>query len=292
MESQKIKLYKRRDFSQKISITIDYIRENFAGLIKAMLIIIIPFGLLYALVMSSFFGAFGEMVQNPNQNPVMSTGAFAGIGMSYLVMIISMLVAYALIIASIYTYIKEKDQGNVYQPVELIKRSAGKVPGIIGLLILTGLVSLIGMLLFILPGIYLAVALSIAIPVYVFEGVSVGAAFTKSFKLINGKWWSTFGLLFITGLIAGVISYIFAIPMYILMFGEMFANQEALVSNPESVYEIFTSWYSSLSMALVMVGSFCTYMIPMIALSFQYFNLSERKEGTGLKQQIQDFENL
>ena len=38
-----------------------------------------------------------------------------------------------------------------------------------------------------------------------------------------------------------------------------------------------------------MVGSYIVMMVPIIGIAFQYFNLVERKESTGLMQKIDSF---
>ncbi|MDX2246500.1 MAG: hypothetical protein SF052_06985 [Bacteroidia bacterium] len=63
--------------------------------------------------------------------------------------------------------------------------------------ILTGL----GMLLLLLPGIYLAVAYTMVIPLITFAGIEFWPALETSRKVITKNWWSFFGFLFVMGLI-------------------------------------------------------------------------------------------
>ena len=49
-------------------------------------------------------------------------------------------------------------------------------------------------------------------------------------------------------------------------------------------------WYKGgmvLSIIILMLGSFVTYAIPIVALNFQYFNLVEREESKGLLTEIE-----
>jgi|GEM_PF-2350537 len=275
MSEQKIKLYKQRDFSQKMNVTIDYLRDNFKVLIQATLIVVVPFSLLFIFVFLGLYESLGSMIEESNYQNSMSS-----------------VLVYSFLMAVVFTYMKEKDAGNDHSPLELLKISLRYVPGLIAIIVISSIVSIVGIIFLIIPGIYLIITMSLASPIYVFENVSIGEAIKKSFKLINGKWWSTFGLLFVSGLIAIVVGLVFSIPTYVLMFGKVFTNLEETAQNPQSIYEAFESWYGSLSWAISMIGSNSAYIIPIIALSFQYFNLSERMEGTGLKSEIDNFENL
>lgn len=293
MTQKKIELYKTRDFGAKINATIEYVRYNFGPLIKIVLLIVAPVGLLVSILFSNLFGTIFSMSANPAMSDAEAFGKLGAMGSNYLIVMVLVLVTYSIMMSCIYTYIKMRD--NMEDPpevMEVLRAGFPKVPGLIGLMLLITVVSFVGLFFFVIPGIYLAITLSIAVPIYVYESRSVGDAFGKSFKLIRGKWWSTFGLLFVAGMIASMVSYVFAIPMYAMMFSQLFSNVSEANPDPEAVFEIFSSWYTTAGMAIMMIGSYTTYLIPMIALSFQYFNLSERVEGTGIRNQIEGFEKL
>jgi hypothetical protein len=80
--------------------------------------------------------------------------------------------------------------------------------------ILAGLGILIGLILLIIPGLYLLTIWSMLIPVIVLEGRSAGEAFGRSQEIVRGHGWSVFGLVIITFLIvaiaAGLIRALFA----------------------------------------------------------------------------------
>ncbi|HCX20867.1 MAG: hypothetical protein CMB80_27755 [Flammeovirgaceae bacterium] len=292
MSEKNIELYKKRDFGQKINITIEYIRYNFGPLMKMILLIAIPMGILSSLTLGNYFSKLGDFA-NPNSSDIERMGVLGQMGGTYMLMFGVSIITYSLLIATIYNYIKTKNEDPNPDYMEVLRSSFKYVPGLVGLMIIIGFASFIGFFIFILPGIYLSVVMSLSIPIYMFEQEGIGEALSKSFKLIKEKWWSTFGLIIITTIIAGVASYVFLIPTYALMFSEMFSNVEKMESgDPTAVFDIFTSWTTTIGMAVSMVGSYLCYSIPIVAMAFQYFNLSERIEGRGLKSQIEDFENL
>lgn len=290
---QKLQLYKIRDFGAKINATIDYIRENIVGLLKVVLLVVVPLALLMAIFFSSMFSTIFQASLNPEMTGSEGMSFMADLGVNYLLMMLLSMVTVAFMVGSIYTYMRLNDKSeNPPSPLEVIKKVAGRIPQMIVLMILIGVVSGIGFMFFVLPGIYLGVTLSLALPIFVFEDLGVGKSFSKSFQLIKGKWWSTFGLLIITSIIASIISYVFAIPVYLGFLGDIFSSIEASPGDPSAMMGAFSSWYMVVGMGFMMIGTYITYLIPLIALSFQYFNLSERVEGKGIRNQIDEFETV
>jgi hypothetical protein len=66
----------------------------------------------------------------------------------------------------------------------------------------------IGLVLLIVPGLYLLTIWSMLIPVIVLERRSAGEAFTRSREVVRGNGWSVFGLVIITFLLVGIASAI------------------------------------------------------------------------------------
>ena len=85
------------------------------------------------------------------------------------------------------------------------------------------------------------------------------------------------------------VSLIFMVPFYIFYFIKMLTLVEEVGITTDT-----TSWMFQggmmLSVMFMFLGSFLTYTIPMIALSFQYFNLVERHESVGLMAEIEKLE--
>ena len=88
---------------------------------------------------------------------------------------------------------------------ELLKKNLWKV---FGAGILVYIMAVIGFLLFYIPGIYLAVATIFVFLIIIYENKSATESISRSFEIIKGKWWQTFGLILVFGLIIGSMSYI------------------------------------------------------------------------------------
>jgi hypothetical protein len=86
---------------------------------------------------------------------------------------------------------------------------ARRLHSVLWLVFLTTLVTGIGVLLCVIPGIYLWVSFSVVMPVLLLEGLRGGRALRRSRQLVRGRWWPVFALLLIglilTGLVSGVL---------------------------------------------------------------------------------------
>jgi hypothetical protein len=64
----------------------------------------------------------------------------------------------------------------------------------------------LGLVLLIVPGLYLLTIWSMLIPVIVLERRSIGEAFGRSQEIVRGNWWPMFGLILITFVGAAIVS--------------------------------------------------------------------------------------
>jgi uncharacterized membrane protein len=86
----------------------------------------------------------------------------------------------------------------------------------------------VGMILLIIPGIYLSVAYMLAIPLVVERGLSPWQALETSRKAISQHWFKVFGLFLLLGLIMGLsmipvgIGLIWTIPLFIISMGVLY----------------------------------------------------------------------
>jgi hypothetical protein len=70
----------------------------------------------------------------------------------------------------------------------------------------------LGLLAFVLPGIYVGVMWSFTAQAVVVDGRRGPQALARSAELVRGKWWWVFGVLVVTNLVATVLSLVVAIP--------------------------------------------------------------------------------
>jgi hypothetical protein len=125
-----------------------------------------------------------------------------------------------------------------------------------------------GLVLCIIPGIYFANTLSIAIIILIFEKKGLGNALMRSAYLVKSDWWNTF-LINVVGIIMiWMVSLIMSIPT-------MITGLSVNIFSPEQTPVEYPDWYWVLIGASTVVSSIL-YIIPYTFLAFQYYNLDER----------------
>jgi len=108
----------------------------------------------------------------------------------------------------------------------------------------------LGLSLFIIPGLYLYVVLAFAIPAVIVSGKWGFGALSESFLVVRGQWFKVFALILITSFIAPMVvqiaALIITVPIYILIPNEIIINAIAgIVSNIMLTYLIMVEclWF-------------------------------------------------
>jgi hypothetical protein len=78
--------------------------------------------------------------------------------------------------------------------------------------ILVGLATLLGLIVFIIPGIYIGVRLAVSIQALVIEGRRGIQAMRRSWDLVGGHWWHAAFTLLVAALITGVVNAVITAP--------------------------------------------------------------------------------
>lgn len=139
------------------------------------------------------------------------------------------------------------------------------------ILILNSIIIGVGFIFFFIPGLYLAITLSLSLAVMAFEETDFGSTWTRCFQLIRDKWWSTFGLILVMGIIVGFIGIIFALPAGLIAF----------LTGAKMLPDVSVVWFI-LGNVISLVGKTILNVILYTAIGFQYTNLVERQEGRGM----------
>lgn len=149
---------------------------------------------------------------------------------------------------------------------ESLRLAVGRLGALVWLSILMGLGLTLGFVLCIVPGVWLAVAWSLAFVALVAEGLSGTGALRRSFQLVRGRWWPTFGVLLIAFVLNTVVDQIIAIPLVIISFvSEDSLTGLLLGALANIISDVITTPFVAAVFALV------------------YFDLRVRKEGLDLQ---------
>jgi hypothetical protein len=78
--------------------------------------------------------------------------------------------------------------------------------------VLVGLATVGGLILFVIPGIYIGVRLAVSIEALVVEGRRGTEAMGRSWGLVGGHWWHAFGTLLVAALLTGIVNAVITAP--------------------------------------------------------------------------------
>ncbi len=92
-------------------------------------------------------------------------------------------------------------RGNKVGIGEALSQGISRLPAAIGVAILAGLGIGLGMILLIIPGLFLMTMWSVAIPAAVIEKAGVGESFSRSSTLTDGRRWRVFGAIVVSWIV-------------------------------------------------------------------------------------------
>lgn len=147
----------------------------------------------------------------------------------------------------------------------------------------------IGLLLCVLPGIYLLTVFVLAGAVHAAERSGVGDGLGRSFKLANSDFWPLLGLCLLLGIIQVFVNFALALPL-------------GLVSGFEQIFEPdFTGqielpfWKVVLTGVLTAITGIIeqvVHAVVVIAIALRYFSIVERSQGVGMKEKLEGFDQV
>lgn len=314
--TQETDFRRERDFGSKVSATFDFLGSQFKPFLKCLAYFALPGALLMGIGLglfmgpaSGFYAALFRGAQRGGVNtmggldPLAMYRGWGGVGL--LLTVLGGFTAFILLSSTIYSYLRvrlNQPVGETVQPRQVwdwMRPRLGRM--VLACLLLFGL-SAVVMLVFgtVFAGIaalggvgwailfvfllyaaiiWISVSLSLYFPVLWLEDLGPMAALTRSFYLIRGKWWSTFGLLMVMVIIQSMMSYVFAIPMYgLLLMDALQLTKPSPAHDTSLLMQAATLLYSGSAVLLL--------ALPLLAMGFQYFNLAERRDSIGARQQL------
>jgi hypothetical protein len=223
--------------------------RNAGTLVRIVLFVVAPAQALSALVQVSAnpdytaeTSVFGSPFPAADTTGTEAWTVFAGFGVASLIgFVAGQLATGACFKAVAQAYLGEKPRWR-----DSLGFALRRFHSILWIVILAGILTLIGFVLLIAPGVYLAVAFAVALPVLMTEGLKGRHALGRSRWLVQGRWWKTLLLLVVAGLLAsivgGVISGVITglvvaspdSPVLVFLIGAVAATAGALVTTPFS----------------------------------------------------------
>jgi hypothetical protein len=249
-----------------IDVAIKIWRRNLATLARIVFVVVAPVEILSALIQASV--STGEIQKfDAAGNTTINTGAAAAWAAGMFTAQLLSAVAFLIASAAVLRAVSVAYLGGTPEWRESLKAATGRLRSLLwlGFLMFGGLV--LSAVALILPAIWLGVAWSVAFPVLIAEGQRGTKALGRTFGLVKGRWWPTFGALFLAFLFQFFLGLVLGIPLGIVTFTMDRNSAVALVIT--TVINVLSSVITTPFMAAVLV--------------LIYFDLRVRKEGFDLE---------
>jgi len=281
-----IEFKKQRELGEILSDSFGFIRNEFKPFFGTILKIVGPYILVMLISMGFYMYTIGDVFNLTTiGNRTVNWASPVIMVISVLALMLSSIAAYVLaqgtVLYYIKSYIDHKGETNFDEIRQGVYESFWSL---IGLGILVGLSVFVGALFCLIPGIYLAVPLSISFAILVFLKKDTMESYQYSFTLIKENWWITFATLFVIYIIVMIATYAFSLPGVIytwikmgIFSGEMDAENMNLFSDP--IYLLLN--------ILSSLVQFLMNIILLVGTSLVFFNLNEKKNFTGTFERIE-----
>ncbi|MBS9463735.1 hypothetical protein KIM67_15050 [Flagellimonas sp. 389] len=286
-QPQYIEFKKQRELGEILSDSFGFIRNQFKPFFGAILRIVGPYLLVMLISMAFYMYTIGDIFNfTALSNPNVFDSNFSPLIMilAVIALFASSIAAYVLAQATVLIYIKSyiNTKGNpVFEDIQ--KEVYDSFWAFIGLGILVSLSVGAGMLFCLIPGIYLAVPLSLSFAIFVFLKKDVMDSYQYSFTLIKENWWITFATLLIVYIIVAIATYAFSLPAVIYTWAKMG------IFSGEMDAESFGIFNDPIYLLLNIISTLVRFLMNIILLvttSFIFFNLNELKNFTGTYERI------
>jgi hypothetical protein len=196
-----------------VTRSIDLLRGHWQALAGVALIV----GSLNALVGLVTGLLLDQLLTDVQEGQTISLGtSLTASAASILVLAIGLVLSAVLVLM-----VADLDSGTTPQPGVLVSRVLARFLPLLGLMILSSLLVTFGLVLFIIPGIWIAVSLVPFVVVFFLEDRGPIATIRRSFELVRGSWWEVFVLVLmiaalnfaigLVGLAPGAIGFLLAV---------------------------------------------------------------------------------
>jgi hypothetical protein len=249
---------------------VDRAARLYAGNARRIWLIILPFALATQLIyLALSFSALPSGTQVANGKLIVPFGSStSGLNIAAIVQeLVSLLIVAQIVNGASLRLYSGAYFGEDLTTSQILRFTFRKLPALLLLGVIYGLVLLIGLLLIVLPAIYLYVALCVVAPVLIVEGKGGFDALGRSQELVKGRWWATFAALLLGLLVVVLVGF----------------GLGALVSAIESSGSTSPSAYLLVNALRNLIVQVLLSPITAALVITIYFDLRVRKEGLDLE---------
>jgi len=200
--------------------------------------------------------------------------AILNIGLSILSFVVAITAWCALVYAASAVYLGQST--SIAQAFTALKGSLGRA---LGVSFVTGLLTILGFVLLIVPGILLMLRWSLVIPATMLEATGVSESRSRSSFLTEGSRGRILLIFIMWGIVMYALSTVLELPIMGALMASMFRTRAAA--------PVLPFWYFAATLAVSFVVTVLTSPILGIALTLQYYDGRIRKEALDLQMLMQ-----
>ncbi len=250
-----------------VDVALKVYLKHALGLFKLVAIVVVPvqlLQLLFTLSIAPATEAAGSRAVITGTISGNDAATLAGSAFGGLVVGLLTFVATTLATGACFKAVTDAYLGDQPDTSESLRFARGRLGSLMLVSFLGAVLTFLGFLLFVLPGMYLLIAFSVAAPVVLFEGMKGSGALGRSRRLVQGRWWPVFGTLLLGFILAAIVGgVITGILTGVLALGDGSGDfVEALVGAVAG------------SVAAIITTPFQAALIAIL-----FFDLKVRKEG-------------
>jgi hypothetical protein len=251
-----------------LDAAIKVVMRHWRTLAKAIVLFVLPLAILSTLAVAALDPDQLELLpEGPTSGAELSEDDAATIGATAVNGIVMVLMLLVVNIAC-FKAVCDAWLGHTPEVGRSLRFGLRRAPAALGCSIVWGIAILLAFLALIVPGIWLTVAWSLALPVLLFERVGPFKALRRSFDLVKGRWWATLLILTVCWVLVGLLGGVVQILPSIV--AEVAAPENALANGIATVIGVTMS-------------GVILYPYYAAVLTILYFDQRVRKEGFDLQ---------
>jgi hypothetical protein len=196
-----------RSIGELLSAAFQLYRRHWRTLLAIAAVVVVPLTLLQYGI-GHWFRSHGQQLQGQVE---VSTSFWAVASASLLAALVGLLL-YQVLTGAITRNIAAEVAGQDLDLEQSYRFGFARLLPVLLVGILVGLATLLGLIVFIIPGIYIGVRLAVSTQALVVEDKRGTQAMRRSWDLVGGHWWHAAFTLLVAGLITGVVNAVITAP--------------------------------------------------------------------------------
>jgi hypothetical protein len=190
-----------------LSTAFQLYRRHWRTLLAIAAVVVVPFTLLQYLL-----GHTVRVTGVATNNGVVVTTSSWRVGLAGLVAALAGVVMFLVLTGAITRAVAAEVAGEDPSLEQSYRFGFHRFWSVLLVSVLVGLATIAGLILFIIPGIYIGVRLAVSIEALVVEGRRGTQAMGRSWELVGGHWWHAFGTLVVAALLTGLVNALITAP--------------------------------------------------------------------------------